>query len=116
MENEENNVFQLGFLTLNSLHLDVESYFACEIDEDAIRIARHHFGSKIDFIGRIEDLTEEKLKSYLPIHLLIGGSPCNDLSKANPNRKGLYGESVQFTKVFSRKTGSANKKFLFKGI
>lgn len=28
-----------------------------------------------------------------PIDLLIGGSPCNELSLVNPNRKGIYGKT-----------------------
>jgi len=34
-----------------------------------------------------------QLKAMAPIDLLIGGSPCNDFSIANPVRQGLEGES-----------------------
>lgn len=32
-----------------------------------------------------------QIKEWGPFDLLIGGSPCNDLSIVNPLRKGLYG-------------------------
>lgn len=35
-----------------------------------------------------------------PIDLLLGGSPCNDLSRVNPRRKGLYGESCWLVYYF----------------
>ena len=34
-----------------------------------------------------------QLKKWGPFDLLIGGSPCNDLSIVNPLRKGLFGTS-----------------------
>lgn len=33
-----------------------------------------------------------QIKEICPIDLLIGGSPCTDLSFVNPKRKGLFGE------------------------
>lgn len=35
-----------------------------------------------------------QLEKWGPFDLLIGGSPCNDLSIVNPLRKGLYGMNV----------------------
>ncbi len=34
-----------------------------------------------------------QIDKWGPFDLLIGGSPCNDLSIVNPARKGLYGKS-----------------------
>lgn len=76
---------------LEKLKICVEVYFACEIDEDALNVTQTHFGEHITHLGDVRELSEEKLRSLLPIDLLIGGSPCNDLSLANPNRKGLHG-------------------------
>ena len=33
-----------------------------------------------------------QIEEWGPFDLVIGGSPCNDLSNVNPARKGLYGE------------------------
>lgn len=35
-----------------------------------------------------------QIQEWGPFDLVIGGSPCNDLSIVNPARKGLYGESL----------------------
>lgn len=32
-----------------------------------------------------------QIQDWGPFDLVIGGSPCNDLSIVNPARKGLYG-------------------------
>ena len=38
-----------------------------------------------------------QLAEWGPFDMLIGGSPCNDLTTVNPRRKGLYGkESLGF--------------------
>ncbi|GIY19748.1 hypothetical protein CEXT_622501 [Caerostris extrusa] len=79
-----------GKQVLNNLGIEVEVYFASEIDEDAMNIAKMNHGNSITYVGDITLLTEEKIKSISPIDLIIGGSPCNDLSLVNPNRKGIY--------------------------
>lgn len=38
-----------------------------------------------------------QLSRWGPFDLLIGGSPCNDLSIVNPIRKGLYGTDRALT-------------------
>jgi len=71
---------------------DVE-YYASEIDKYAIQISQKNWPG-IKQIGDVKYIsTEEGLKIYLPeIDLLIGGSPCQDLSIAKKDRKGLDGE------------------------
>ena len=39
------------------------------------------------------------MKAWGPFDLVMGGSPCNDLSIVNPARKGIYGE-LYFQSVF----------------
>ena len=48
----------------------------------------------IRHVGDIENVTEKQVKEWGPFDLVIGGSPCNDLSIVNPARKGIYGESL----------------------
>lgn len=74
------------------LNIKVECYYSCEIDEIAISVVKKNYPGGIDLLGDVKTLTEETIQSILPIDLLIGGSPCNELSLANPYRKGLYGE------------------------
>nr|XP_031834105.1 uncharacterized protein LOC116427656 isoform X1 [Nomia melanderi]XP_031834114.1 uncharacterized protein LOC116427656 isoform X1 [Nomia melanderi] len=79
-----------GLLVLRKLGLIVDVYYASEIDPDALMVSATHFGDRIVHLGDVKDITKEKIKEMAPIDLLIGGSPCNDLSLANPARLGLY--------------------------
>ena len=74
------------------LGIRVEKYCASEVDTDAINVSRHNHGSMIKHIGAVETLNTEKLSAVGPIDLLLGGSPCADLSLVKPARKGLHGE------------------------
>ncbi|PAA85768.1 hypothetical protein BOX15_Mlig034009g1 [Macrostomum lignano] len=82
-----------ALLCLQSAGLSVEICFASEIDQDAIRVAACNHGNRVRQLGSVTELTEDRLRSLLPIDLLIGGSPCSQLSAANPNRQGLASES-----------------------
>ena len=53
----------------------------------------------IRHVGDIENVTEKQVKEWGPFDLVIGGSPCNDLSIVNPARKGIYGESLNMCSV-----------------
>jgi len=79
-----------GLLVLLKLGLDVEVYYASEIDEDALMVSSAHFGDRITYLGDVRGITKEKIQEIAPIDLLIGGSPCNDLSLVNPARMGLH--------------------------
>lgn len=39
----------------------------------------------------LDDAALSQIQEWGPFDLVIGGSPCNDLSIVNPARKGLYG-------------------------
>ncbi|XP_065172462.1 DNA (cytosine-5)-methyltransferase 3B-like [Atheta coriaria] len=81
-----------GLLALNQLDVNVESYFAAELDYNAKMIALKHHDEKIQYLGNgdVRKINARVLADILPIHLVLGGSPCNDLSRANPDRKGLF--------------------------
>lgn len=70
---------------LKELAIDCE-YHASEIDKFAIKIAKanHH---DIVHLGNVKEIF-----ASVGFDLLIGGSPCQDLSCAKKNRKGLEGE------------------------
>ncbi|KAK4311505.1 hypothetical protein Pmani_016973 [Petrolisthes manimaculis] len=78
-----------GLYVLEKLGIMVEVYFASEINKGAISVAEFNHGSKVTSIGSVEDLTDKQIANLCPIDLLLGGSPCNDLSFVNPKRKGL---------------------------
>ena len=72
---------------LKNLNIPVEVYYASEIDKYAIQITRKNFPNTIQ-LGDVRNVKAEDLPQ---IDLLIGGSPCQDLSIANKNRQGLSG-------------------------
>ncbi|XP_043512966.1 uncharacterized protein LOC122530237 isoform X1 [Frieseomelitta varia] len=79
-----------GLLVLLKLGIAVDKYYASEIDPDALMVSATHFGDRVIHLGNVKGITKEKIKEIAPIDLLIGGSPCNDLSLANPARLGLH--------------------------
>ncbi|KAG9435492.1 DNA methyltransferase 3 isoform X1 [Apis mellifera carnica] len=79
-----------GLLVLLKLGFIVDAYYASEIDQDALMVTASHFGDRILQLGNVKDITCNTIKEIAPIDLLIGGSPCNDLSLANPARLGLH--------------------------
>jgi len=72
------------------LKIDVEVFYASEIDKDALMLTKHHFSGKIKQLGSVTEITTEMLDQISPINLLLGGSPCADLSGVNHQKKGLF--------------------------
>ncbi|KAK2851964.1 hypothetical protein Q5P01_008240 [Channa striata] len=79
-----------GYLVLKDLGFKVEKYVASEVCEDSIAVSTINHDGKIIHVGDSRFIAKEHLKQWGPFDLLIGGSPCNDLSIVNPFRKGLY--------------------------
>lgn len=74
-------------VALDRAGLLVSAYLACEIDPHAIKVSQRNFPD-IQHLGDVRGVTQVDG----PIDLLIGGSPCTDLSIAKKNRQGLAGE------------------------
>ncbi|XP_064082111.1 LOW QUALITY PROTEIN: DNA (cytosine-5)-methyltransferase 3A-like [Macrobrachium nipponense] len=85
-----------GLFVLDKLGLEIEFYYAAEINESAKNVASLNFGPRVVNIGDVQAVSDKKVSINVPpFDLLIGGSPCNDLSLfpksfVNPNRKGLF--------------------------
>ena len=90
---EEFNVLSLfdgmscGQIALNNIGLKPTRYYAAEIKKHAIQCTMDNFPDTI----QIGDVTKVKGQDLPKIHLLIGGSPCQDFSRANSVRDGLKG-------------------------
>lgn len=67
--------------------IKIDAYYASEIDRYAISVAKHNHPEMIH-VGSVVGLDS---KQFTDIDLLIGGSPCQDLSIAKKDRKGLDG-------------------------
>ena len=83
-------------VALERAGIDVEVYYASEIDKYAEQVSKKNYPD-ICRIGDIKFFHPEMFShptdnQFKDIDLLIGGSPCQDLSIAKKNRKGLDGE------------------------
>lgn len=76
-----------GQLALKRANINVDKYYASEIDKYAINITQKHFPNTIQ-IGDVRNIDTTFFNE--PIDLLIGGSPCQNLSIAG-DKKGLEG-------------------------
>ena len=74
-------------VALDRAGIKVNKYYASEIDKHAIAISQKNYPDiiRLGDVRQIQTIPE-------PIHLLVGGSPCQDLSIAKKDRKGLAGE------------------------
>ena len=72
---------------LKKLGILPDKYFASEIDEYAQKITMKNFPNTV----QLGDVLNWRNWNLPKIDLLIGGSPCQDLSIANSNGKGLEG-------------------------
>ncbi|NXT34935.1 DNM3B methyltransferase, partial [Pelecanoides urinatrix] len=81
-----------GYLVLKDLGIQVEKYIASEICEDPIAVGTMRHEGNITYVHDVRNITKRNIEEWGPFDLVIGGSPCNDLSLVNPARKGLYGQ------------------------
>ncbi|XP_059508762.1 DNA (cytosine-5)-methyltransferase 3B isoform X2 [Stegostoma tigrinum] len=79
-----------GYLVLRDLGFKVERYVASEICEDSIAVGTVRHEGKITYVHDVRNISRQNILEWGPFDLVIGGSPCNDLSIVNPARKGLY--------------------------
>ncbi len=90
-----------GRLVLDQLGIPVEAYYASEIDEKAVSISARHYPDII----QLGDVNRVDFSSLPQIDLLLGGSPCQDVSIAGKReglggaRSGLYKKYVEALEV-----------------
>lgn len=102
-----------GRLALERAGISVEKYYASEIDKYAIAVTQAMWPDTI----QIGDVTKIHFTDYMDVDLLIGGSPCQDLSIAKQNRQGLRGErSGLFWKYVDALATIRPKYFLLENV
>uniref|UniRef100_A0A7N6C5Y1 DNA (cytosine-5-)-methyltransferase n=1 Tax=Anabas testudineus TaxID=64144 RepID=A0A7N6C5Y1_ANATE len=79
-----------GLLVLKELGIQVDRYVASEVCEDSITVGIVRHQGRIMYVGDVRNVTRKHIHEWGPFDLVIGGSPCNDLSIVNPARKGLF--------------------------
>lgn len=78
-----------GRVALERAGIPVETYYASEIDKYAMSVAQAMYPDTI----QIGDVCKIDFTQYIgKVDMIIGGSPCQDLSIAKQNRQGLHGE------------------------
>lgn len=79
-----------GQQALKEANIKVDNYYASEIESSSIAITQYNFPNTIQ-LGDITKITEEQLDSLGTIDMVIGGSPCQDLSGYKTDGQGLEG-------------------------
>lgn len=96
-----------GQQALDRLEIKVDKYFASEIKPHAIKVTQHNYPNTI----QLGDVKNIKASDLPKIDLLIGGSPCQDFSIANKERKGLQGEKSGLFYEYLRLLKECNPKY-----
>uniref|UniRef100_A0A665W3B3 DNA (cytosine-5-)-methyltransferase n=1 Tax=Echeneis naucrates TaxID=173247 RepID=A0A665W3B3_ECHNA len=99
-----------GYLVLRDLGFKVDQYVASEVCEDSISVGVVRHEGKIQYVHDVRDITKKNIQEWGPFDLVIGGSPCNDLSIVNPARKGLYEGTGRLFFEFYRLLSEAKPK------
>lgn len=103
-----------GRVALERAGIPVETYYASEIDKYAISVAQAMYPDTI----QIGDVCKIDFTQYVgKVDMIIGGSPCQDLSIAKQNRQGLQGErSRLFWEYIKALTIIKPKYFLLENV
>lgn len=87
----------VGQLALNDVNIKIDKYYASEINKYAIKITQSHFPETVQ-LGDVRNWRKWDIP-WKKIDLLIGGSPCQNISFAG-NREGLNGEKSSLFYVY----------------
>lgn len=102
-----------GQVALNRSGIKYDKYFASEIKKEAIKVTQENYPNTIQ-LGSVLWVNANDLPK---IDLLIGGSPCQDLSRAKWNGKGLDGEkSILFYEYVRLLKETKPKYFLLENV
>uniref|UniRef100_A0A6Q2YZ41 DNA (cytosine-5-)-methyltransferase n=1 Tax=Esox lucius TaxID=8010 RepID=A0A6Q2YZ41_ESOLU len=99
-----------GYLVLRDLGFKVDHYIASEVCEDSISVGVVRHEGRIQYVHDVRNITRKNIEEWGPFDLVIGGSPCNDLSIVNPARKGLYEGTGRLFFEFYRLLSEAKPK------
>lgn len=114
-----------GQVALKRAGIEVDNYYASEIDKYAISITQYNYPHTIQ-LGDVTTLSKTQIQSLGKIDLLIGGSPCQSLSSVNvyldKNEKGVNGTGKsrlfwEYVRVYNiLKEINPNLKFLLENV
>lgn len=97
-----------GRIALERANIPVRQYFASEIKPDALKVTMSNYPDTIQ-LGDVRNINFAEVCGECD--LLIGGSPCQDLSHAHSERLGLKGEKSSLFWEFVRVKKELNPKY-----
>lgn len=109
-----------GRIALERAEIRVDTYYASEINPNSIKITQKNYPDTIQ-LGDVTELSNDRIDQLEKIDLLIGGSPCEDLSITAVDRKdicnGLDGvKSILFKEYIRIKNKINPKYFLLENV
>ena len=115
-----------GQIALKELGINVDNYYASEIDKNAIKVTQDNFPQTVQ-LGDVVTLSdnEEMLKELPKIDLIMFGFPCRSLSNATAGReeynnglKGVSGIFYNCLKIMNwiKENNNQNVKFLIENV
>lgn len=78
----------VGQLALNRAGVKYKNYYASEINQDSIDVTQHNYPNTVH-IGDVTQVNPAFLETLPKIDLLIGGSPCQGISRGKSGRLNL---------------------------
>ncbi len=79
------NGMSCGEIALRELDIPIKTYYSSEINPHAIQITQKNFPKTV----QLGDITKVKGKNLPKIDILLAGTPCQGLSRANTKRQNL---------------------------
>jgi len=104
-----------GQIALNKAGIYYDRYVSSEIDRYAIKVTQKNY-PRTEQLGGVEHIITDQL---LGIDILMGGSPCQDLSNVNvyTNKRGVNGDKSKLFWEFVRILNDTNPNwFLFENV
>jgi hypothetical protein len=96
-----------GQIALNRAGIKYDKYYACEIKKHGIDVTQHNYPNTI----QLGDVIKVDFQVLPKIDLLIGGSPCQDFSRANKDRLGLRGDKSSLFYYYLKALDVCNPKY-----
>lgn len=109
-----------GQIALNRAGIEYNNYYASEINEKSKEVTMHNYPNTIQ-LGDVTKLDKKVLSELPKVDLLIGGSPCQNLSRTVINNirhnQGLKGEKSSLFYDYARVLFDIKPKyFLFENV
>ncbi|MCX2809588.1 DNA (cytosine-5-)-methyltransferase [Bacillus sp. ChL18] len=109
-----------GQIALNKIGITDYVYYASEIEKSSIAVTQRNYPSTVQ-LGDILELDERKLKRLNKIDLLLGGSPCQNLTITVADREehftGLAGDKSKLFFEYVRALKTVEPKyFLYENV